>query len=196
MADMEVRTTYNKSHTLINFTDRAPRTFQYNTSLVAYKALMTDQMNLSYTIDFNTTIPFNQSAFEILGMNAQYNYSNFSKGNISILQREVNTNFVKAYEVRVAPLTDGVTVDQISTVTQNADTGGLQIFISAGDSTVNTKVSRTAASVYAVRFTGSTNTVNITVGLVAGYNSSLKIDPAEKSWINTTIIAQTNQLPK
>lgn len=197
ITDMEVRVTFNKSHTFVNFTDKAPRDARYNDSLKAYRDFLVDKMNFSYTFDFNATVPVAEPAFEIKGMNAQYNYSNFTKHNISVLQREVNTNFLKSYEVFVGAINTACTPDKITTINEN--TGELNISIFAGTQISRRSVSRTLTSLYMVNFTPSAtcpSNVNISVGKIAGFNSSLRVDPKEKASINITLIAKTGELPK
>ncbi|MBI4017504.1 MAG: hypothetical protein HY366_01005 [Candidatus Aenigmarchaeota archaeon] len=199
IADVDVRVTFNASHTFVNFTDRAPRDVPYNDSLKAYRDFLIDKMNLSYVFDFNASVPANESAFEIGGMNAQYNYSNFTKHNISVVQRNGQAAFVKRYEIFVVPMASGCTANAITTVTEAA--GDLSVFISSMTQTLQTSVARNSTSRYLLTFAGGCpGTVNITLGNISsapnGYNASLRIDPTEKVRINTSIIAKTGELPK
>lgn len=194
LADVGVRVTANRTHTFVNFTDKAPRVQPYNVSFKAYRDFLADQMNLSYALDFNASVPANQSFFTITGMNAAYNYSDFAKNNISVLQKDTSANFITRYEVFVVPLTSGVSAANISTISETS--GNMTLHISVLNRTFTSSVSRTGTSVYMINFTGSANTVNITVGRVFGFNSSLRVDPVEKIWVNTTVMAKTKDIPK
>lgn len=193
IADMETRTTFNETHTFVNFTDRGFRDSRYNNSLRAYRDFMENKMNLSYSLDFNDTIPTRDPAFNIRNMNAEYNYSNFTKHNISLLQKEGNATFIKRYELEIDAASSAVSVSDLVTVSETS--GELNVFIDAAGQTVSSSVSRTDPSRYRVEF-DSDGTVNITVGQVYGvHNSSFRAEMHEKAWVNSSVTAKTSRLP-
>lgn len=199
IADVEMRVTFNTSHTFVNFTDKAFRDSPYNASLKAYRDFLVNHMNLSYVIDFNETVPVRESVFDIEGMNAEYNYSNFTKHNISVLQKQKGEAlFVKRYEIFINPLNTACNVDKVVRLGPDTD-GNLSIFLVGGSQTLTDSVSRTSATFYQFNFTPTATcpgTVNVTVGRVFDFNSSIRVDPREKVWVNTTVIAKTGELPK